>query len=216
MNFNRQLGIVTPAELPAVILIGCGGIGSPTAVIAAKMGVPEITLIDDDHVDEHNLPNQFYRHEDLTEPKVRALADIISKFSLTKCYPEIMRVTAESYLSGVVLSGVDSMAARIAIWDAVKRQKENIPIYIEGRMLRETFIINTVQPSIMSDEDVSWYESTMCPDSEAVDGPCTERAVAYNSFAIGSLIALQIKKFAKKEPLERQIIVDLTNLLLMK
>lgn len=215
MEFHRQAGIILPSELPAVTIIGCGGIGSPTAIICAKMGVPILSLIDDDTVESHNLPNQFYLLNDLGKQKCQALADNVKKISITTAAGYFQRIKAEDFLSGVVVSGVDTMSARYDIWSAVQKHKEDIPLYLEARMLKEVGIIHTLFPNKMTPEDVKWYEDTLCSDEDAVDGPCTERAVAYNVFAIGSFIACQIKKFAKGEDMKRQIIIDLANTLMM-
>src|SRR5690349_4359975 len=104
MNYNRQAGIIRQDELSPITVIGCGGIGSPTAIIAAKMGVPEIMLFDDDHVEDHNLPSQFYFLEDNGQQKAKALAETIKALADTKVHVECNRVSAETVLGGIVVS----------------------------------------------------------------------------------------------------------------
>lgn len=209
MEFFRQYGIVIPSELPPVTMIGAGGIGSMTALALAKTGVPMLYLIDDDAVEEHNLPNQFFRHSDLGENKVRALANAVKEYSISEVQGYKTCVKSTHPLSGVVISGVDSMESRKAIWAAVYANRAEIPIYIEARMAREIGIIYTVDPS--NPQHWDWYLETLCDDADAIEVPCTERAVAYNVWILGGRIAAQVKKFAKGEPMYFEIIEDITN-----
>lgn len=65
-----------------VCVVGCSGTGSPVIEQLARLGVGEIILIDDDHVEAKNL-NRIVNatEEDATEnkPKVHVLADAIKR-----------------------------------------------------------------------------------------------------------------------------------------
>ena len=57
----RGLDFFDPAKThPDVLIIGCGHIGSYMAFGLARMGVKNITVVDHDMVEPHNLPNQFF------------------------------------------------------------------------------------------------------------------------------------------------------------
>lgn len=56
----------------SLLIAGCG-LGSSTAVAAARMGFQHFVLIDGDTVDAHNLNRQFYDFDDIGTPKVQAL-----------------------------------------------------------------------------------------------------------------------------------------------
>ncbi len=61
VSYLRQLDIIDPGKFTGKIrVIGVGGIGSPTAIILAKMGFKRFVLMDDDTVEPHNLPSQFF------------------------------------------------------------------------------------------------------------------------------------------------------------
>ena len=82
MNHFRQLDILNPSDIVfPVSIIGCGGIGSPTALMLSKVGYPEINLIDPDLVEEHNLPNQLFPLSAIGQKKVDACAEMMAKFS---------------------------------------------------------------------------------------------------------------------------------------
>lgn len=214
MDFWRQLDVVSPEDLSqlSVTIIGAGGIGSPTTLALAKMGVENITVYDDDSVELHNLPNQLYRFGDLGKTKVEGLKDICQDFAgvLIDIKPE--RLNRQHSLSGVVVSGVDTMSSRKEIWQRVKYNPA-VQIYVEARMGAEVCRIHTVKPCDPS--DVKWYETTLYSDEEAVEAPCTARAIIYCSFMIGALVANQVKKFARAEPLAHEVIFDLKTLTLL-
>jgi tRNA A37 threonylcarbamoyladenosine dehydratase len=60
-----------------VLVIGCGALGSHTAIQLAKMGCHEFTLVDFDIVERHNLNNQAYTKEDIGKLKIEALKEHI-------------------------------------------------------------------------------------------------------------------------------------------
>jgi hypothetical protein len=207
MDFCRQLDVVSPSDLAdlRVTVIGAGGIGSPTTLALAKMGVSHIVVYDDDSVELHNLPNQLYRFSDLGKAKVEGLKEICQDYAgvLIETKPERFDAGQHS-LSGVVVSGVDTMAARKEIWQRVKYNPA-VSLYIEARMGAEVARIHTIR----------WYETTLYSDEEAVEAPCTARAVIYCAFMIASLVANQVKKFARAESLAREVIFDLKTLTLI-
>src|SRR4051794_25169824 len=61
-----------------VLLLGAGGLGSPTALYLAAAGVGTLGLVDDDVVDVSNLQRQvIHSEETLGEPKVESAAGAI-------------------------------------------------------------------------------------------------------------------------------------------
>ncbi len=214
LDFWRQLDVVSPSDLAdlKVIVIGAGGIGSPTVLALAKMGVPHITVYDNDSVELHNLPNQIYRLSDLGKPKVEALSDATIDYAGISLDTK-NELFENQKLSGVVISGVDSMAARKTIWEKV-RYNPSIPLYIEARMGAEICRIHSVRPT--DPMDVKWYESTLYSDDDALDLPCTARAIIYTVFVIAGLLACQVKKFVTGQDILKEIIFDLVTMSLLK
>jgi hypothetical protein len=211
MDFWRQMDLVTPSDFEryTVTIIGAGGIGSPTALAISKMGVEKITIYDDDIVEKHNLPNQMYRISDIGKSKVEATKDICNDFAgltITTCNEKFENQSVH----GIVISGVDTMKSREAIW---KRMKYNpmVNAYIDARMGAEVCKICMVNPC--DPGDIKWYEKTLFPDEKASEEPCTARSVIYNTFTIAGLVASQVKKFARAQPFAREVIFDLKTLI---
>jgi hypothetical protein len=214
VEYWRQLDIVKPEEFPHVTVVGVGGIGSFTVLALAKMGVQHMTVYDPDTVENHNVPNQLYRISDIGALKARAISQVCEQFTgyFPACFNvKIARDSAPS-LSSIVVSGVDSMAARKEIWELVKYQV-SVPLYVEARMGAEVMRIHSVHPC--DPDEVKWYETTLYDDAQALQEPCTARAIIYTGFAIAAFIASQVKKHVKGEPLMKEIIFDMKTLTLL-
>jgi tRNA A37 threonylcarbamoyladenosine dehydratase len=105
-----------------IALIGCGRTGSLVAVTLARLGVRELSLIDPDVVEEHNLGEMDAVTEaDLGLPKAEAVAVHLQTIatSATEFIPIPSLVTADSALAAckeadVLFCCADNDAARLA------------------------------------------------------------------------------------------------------
>jgi len=108
-----------------VVLVGCGGIGSPSLQYLAAAGIGRLTLVDDDVVDVSNLQRQtIYTPSDVGRPKAETAAEWVRRFDLgLKVDPVVARLgdhNAHEVLAGahVVLDGCDNFATRLVVSDA--------------------------------------------------------------------------------------------------
>ena len=213
MDFLRQLDLVRPEALEAPLaVVGCGGIGSFAALALAKMGCQRLTLYDDDRVESHNVPNQLYRPADVGRPKAEALAEIVRAFAGVTPRAVVERVDGQR-LEGLVVAGVDSMRARRSIWQRSVRYRAAVPLFLDGRLGAEVIRLYAIRPA--DPDDVRYYAATLYNDAEAEPPGCSAGGIVYTGFAVGSLIANQVKRFAAGEPLRREILCDLKTLTLV-
>lgn len=108
-----------------VLVIGCGGLGSPIAIYLATSGIGELHLVDFDTVAVSNLHRQvFFRIEDVQLPKVEVLANEIKKRApFTKVSYTNNAVDKNSIIAlvsefDVVVDGTDSLPVKYLINDA--------------------------------------------------------------------------------------------------
>ena len=102
-KFIRQKDLVNYKIFNVPItVIGVGGIGSFTVLTLAKMGFRNITIYDHDRVEQHNLPNQFYRIKDLKKYKVDALADLVYEFEGLKILEARPKIIEKLQSKGLV------------------------------------------------------------------------------------------------------------------
>jgi molybdopterin/thiamine biosynthesis adenylyltransferase len=208
MDYTRQVDIFNPEQFKDIKIgvVGVGSVGSFVVLTLAKMGFKNITVWDDDTVEEHNLPNQFYPLITIGKPKVFALAAIIDSMTGAIIIPNNCKFTTETYQQvDILISAVDSIEARRAIWKCGKEHQ----LYIDSRMGGEYIRIFTIR----GQGDYTHYEKSL--ERAGIQLPCTARTIIYNVLANASLVALLVKKFLKKEPISREITFDMKNMLLM-
>lgn len=74
--YQRQsaLGLGVPDE---VSVVGCGGTGTWVGILCAMIGVPKISLFDDDIIERHNLSRLPFSEESIGKKKTEVLKDFI-------------------------------------------------------------------------------------------------------------------------------------------
>ncbi|HET8774934.1 MAG TPA: molybdopterin-synthase adenylyltransferase MoeB [Thermoanaerobaculia bacterium] len=134
MRYQRQitlpeLGEAGQAKLNAgsVLVVGAGGLGSPTAIYLAAAGVGRIGLVDFDRVDLTNLHRQIlYGTSDVGRPKLEAARERLGDLNPeVRIEPHAARLTSENALEilagyDVVIDGTDNFATRYLVNDACK------------------------------------------------------------------------------------------------
>jgi molybdopterin/thiamine biosynthesis adenylyltransferase/rhodanese-related sulfurtransferase len=108
-----------------VLLIGAGGLGSPTGVYLAAVGVGTLGIIDDDVVDLSNLQRQIlHRTPDVGRPKVESARDTIHAMNPdVTVVPYAERLTVDNIERiikdyDVIVDGSDNFATRYLVNDA--------------------------------------------------------------------------------------------------
>ena len=109
----------------SVLVVGCGGLGSPIAVYLASSGLGKIHLVDFDTVDETNLHRQvFYALNDVGKPKAEVLFNFIKKRApfteVSFTNKPITKDNVFELISGVdiVVDGTDSLPTKYLLNDA--------------------------------------------------------------------------------------------------
>ena len=108
-----------------VLMLGAGGLGSPSAVYLSLAGVGTIGLVDFDVVDLSNLQRQIlHQNDDVGRPKVISAKETINRFN-----PDVNVQIHETMLSAenameiisqydVVVNGADNFPSRYLVNDA--------------------------------------------------------------------------------------------------
>jgi molybdopterin/thiamine biosynthesis adenylyltransferase/rhodanese-related sulfurtransferase len=116
-----------------VLLIGAGGLGSPSGLYLGAAGVGTIGLVDDDVVDASNLQRQVLHNTTrIGVPKVDS-----AKQTLTELNPDVnviphrVRMTSENVLDiikdyDVIVDGADNFQTRYLLNDAALKLKKPV------------------------------------------------------------------------------------------
>lgn len=83
MNLTKHFKFFDPInDLKYPIhIIGCGAVGSNLAEMLTRIGVPNLHLYDMDTVSSHNITNQIYTQEFISEKKTTSLNIILKKIN---------------------------------------------------------------------------------------------------------------------------------------
>lgn len=207
MDFHRQLDVVNVprlAEIP-ITVIGAGAVGSFATLALAKSGAERIRVFDDDTIEAHNLPNQWYRLADIGRRKVDALRELVGEMTGVVIDAQPQRFDG-AVATEVTLCCVDSMDVRIDLW---KKLTPRPSLYVDARMGAEVGKVLCVGPF------GSWYDDTLYPSSEAFRAPCTAKATMYCASGLAAFIASQVANYASDRPVKPDMTVDFRNGLLL-
>lgn len=210
----RQRDLLPPARLSRghAIVIGVGAIGRQVALQLAAVGVPRLTLVDDDQVAVENLAAQGYWPSDLGEAKVTATA------KLCRSIHPAMEVTEHCHRFGrsspkrlelmdsamplAVFCCVDAITTRRLIWEAIR---EHIAFWADGRMAAETIRV------LASDRPINdtRYAATLFAATEAHAGSCTARSTIYTASIAAGLMLSQFSRWLRQMPVEPDQVLNL-------
>tara|TARA_R110000787_G_scaffold200643_7_gene311632 strand:+ start:6982 stop:8070 length:1089 start_codon:yes stop_codon:yes gene_type:complete len=134
--FKRQITLSEIGEVgqqklqnAKVLVVGCGGLGSPIAVYLASSGIGQLHLVDFDKVDVTNLHRQvFYSLEDVGHYKSECLAKFIQKrapftnvsFSKKPLTKENVTELISKY--DIIVDGTDSLPTKYLLNDVCVMQ----------------------------------------------------------------------------------------------
>ncbi|MCF6765294.1 HesA/MoeB/ThiF family protein [Thiotrichales bacterium 19S3-7] len=107
-----------------VLIVGCGGIGSPVALYLAASGIGHIGLVDFDRVELSNLQRQIlYRESQIGQPKVMVAQKALCELNSTICIKAYDLKLDESSaldlfkLYDLIIDGSDNFQTRYLIND---------------------------------------------------------------------------------------------------
>ena len=215
-KYIRQQELVNQEKLANlhVTIIGCGAVGSFTGLSLCKIGVGQLTLIDPDTINIENLPNQFFREDDLGKKKVDACSDLIRQFDRQIPIVTLARPFIKQKLEAdVVIVAVDSMDVRKRIWNTVITHR-TVKLLIDPRMAAHVIQIYSVIPGDPS--SCKAYEATLVDESETLEERCTARSIIYSVLPLAGLVCRQVATFANDEWIEPALTLDLKTLSLIQ
>lgn len=208
ISHARQRDFFDPLTSKVTLtVIGAGGIGSFFSVMAGKLGINKIIVYDGDYIEAHNMPNQFFPLEDFGHAKVESLQSTIEKYTVSEVNGIFERVTSDTELHGIVVSGVDSMAARKEIAEAVYKSKFKVNRYFDARIGGEKIVIYSVNPK--NADQWRLYQKTLYSDEEAREDPCTRRSVIDIMAHVGAHLLTLLRRYISNEEISEFTYVDI-------
>ena len=200
----RSRGLVDNLNQFNFHILGCGAIGSATALQLVRMGAENFCLYDNDEVDTGNIGVSQYTLYDIGNKKVDCLkSDIldINNTAEVMCADELFSNYIYMNDDDIIILGFDSMKSRLDAVKALTGWKHSKPYaLIDGRMGAEHYQQYTIlRPTLKKYQEV-WYS-----DENGSEEPCNMKATSYCSNMSGSFIANAIRKVVTKQPYEKFI-----------
>jgi len=192
MSFLRQHALFDPEQQTSnITIIGAGSTGSFIALTLAKLGFNHIDVFDNDVVDNHNLPNQFYRVQDIGKPKVIALQQIIEHFTgitinANNSFVENVNTTLEVMPNMIVVLALDKLETRKMLVEQLKGWPIKI---VDPRMGGEGWQVHVVDFS-NTDEYDRYYQTLLGTPKHL---PCGAQSIIYTILNVSSEVARIIK-----------------------
>ena len=197
MEFTSQEKIYNPEKQRLkIVLIGAGSTGSFLTLTLAKMGLNRIKVIDYDKIEAKNIPNQFYRTQDIGKYKVEALKEIVKDFTDTEIQTENIKID-ENYswdfdLNTLFIFCIDNMEGRQLIYNQIK----DFPIkLIDTRFGSEGFSIHVVD--LGNEEDREKYEKSL--KLKIMDTVCGEKGVIFSILSLSAEVCRIVKAIDTQE-----------------
>jgi molybdopterin/thiamine biosynthesis adenylyltransferase len=190
-------------------VIGVGAIGRQVALQLAALGIPRMTLFDDDIVQVENLAPQGYWPEDMHHHKVNATAELCRRIhppiALTAVPERFKRSTMrEMPFDGepIIFCCVDSIVTRRMIWETVRSSAR---FFVDGRMSAEVLRVIAVDEPAMDD----YYPRTLFAAEQAYVGACTARSTIYTASIAAGMMVHQFAKWLRGLPVDADLTLNL-------
>lgn len=218
--FKRQITLSEIGEIgqqklqnASVLVVGCGGLGSPIAVYLASSGIGKIHLVDFDTVDITNLHRQvFYSLDDVKQPKAKVLSAFIKKRApFTEVSFTNKPITKDNVFKlienvNIAVDGTDSLPTKYLLNDACVLK--NKPL-VYGSLYKFDGYVATFNV-LQKDETYSANLRDAFPEM-ATDIPNCEEAGTLNSI-VGLIATAQVNEVLKLitgigKPLINQLLI---------
>ena len=211
----QEIGKVGQQKLQnaSVLVVGCGGLGSPIAVYLSASGIGKIHIVDFDTVDISNLHRQvFYTLDDVGKQKAEVLSDFIKKRApFTEVSFSNKSVSKENVFEllenvDIVVDGTDSLPTKYLLNDACVLK--NLPL-VYGSLYKFDGYVATFNV-LQKDGTYSANLRDAFPEM-ATDIPNCEEAGTLNSI-VGMIATHQVNEVLKLitgigKPLTNQLLI---------
>lgn len=190
---ERQQDLINFQSLATPItIIGAGAVGGTAAFFLSKMGMCNIRLFDFDEVDMVNMNCQMFGLHNIGQAKVDAISSTVEQWCGNKveAINKAFEPSDWHALSGIVLSGADSMKVRKEVFEAWLKSPSATHL-IDTRMSIEYLAVYVISKD--DKKAVADYTKTLYSDEQAVQERCTLKSVIYTAALAGGWVCKAVK-----------------------
>ena len=206
----RDASNIRWAEDSEVLVVGLGTIGGIALPVLSNLSFKNITAVDPDTIEIHNVHNQDYDVVDIGLPKVEAMRKKILRHNGVNIRAEQQKIVDMSQIEGmfggkfpdIVYIGVDNMEFRNRFWRhmahaARYEDPQKLPeLVIDARMTLGTFNVIALPLRKLgrtAEGAINQVYNEYCfSDEEGLQERCTARSIIFCATAIASYTAALI------------------------
>lgn len=190
---TRFLGVIkgTLIDSVKILLIGAGGIGNPMAKMLASVGFVNVTIMDGDIVEQHNVLPQGYKLGDIGRSKAEALVDEVFLSTGNRYTPlhEMYDEKTDTSVYDIIISAVDNQKTRIILADRIQA-----PLLIDARMVLGKFHVYIIDfREGVNRKD--YFDIALFSDDKAIQLACTEKAISFTGSTLASYVGSWLIKY---------------------
>lgn len=191
MSVERFKDAIWFSDIPlyTVHLIGCGGIGSWTAMFLSRIGF-NLYIYDNDIIDNTNLSGQFFTRDDIGHNKATAISTLCDKFDGKNHHaiPFKFNYNGDNAPYDIIISAVDNIETREYLFHIYNKLKANVDIlFIDGRLSAEFWQLFVLHRNSNS-YDIDMYRESLDQLNNLDDDPCTFKQTSH----IAAMLAANI------------------------
>lgn len=208
LRHRNQMDLFNPEEYKdkKIVIVWVWWVWSLTTLILAQMWIKNITIIDFDKIENHNISSQFYKTNQLEKLKVESLASNVEEFTwiLPKAINEKYK-PEHTEDADIIIMWVDDMEVRK---DIVETSNPNLS-FIDCRMAWEVFEVYTFTKYQKEIYMGNWYSN-----EDASPEVCTAKSISYNTAVIAGIIWKIVKDILSNKIVKYNYVVDLVNIII--
>lgn len=167
------------------VIAGAGATGSFFAFFLARAGVPNISIIDFDTFEPHNLGSQMISYDAVGQNKAEAVANMLGQFtnaSNIKRHNNRLEEISSGYAykwNDIYVSAIDSMSARKEMFESFLNTYDANPIFIDTRISAEYWEVYAVTRNNKS--AIDRYKETLFSDDQGNTGACNYQQSSHSA-----------------------------------
>lgn len=178
-----------------IMLAGCGGIGSWTGLLLARLQPYRLFLYDPDTVEAVNMAGQLYETAHFGELKVASLSNVVQRFSsFNRVFTVPERYSRDKGTSNVMICGFDNMEARATFFDAWLLHVDRLPeelrkecLFLDGRLAAEEFQVLCIRGDDIFNIE-RYRKEFLFSDAEAEETVCSYKQTSFMANMIASVM----------------------------
>lgn len=178
-----------------IMLAGCGGIGSWTGLLLARLQPDRLFLYDPDRVEAVNMAGQLYEAVHFGELKVSSLVNVVQRFSsFNRVFTVPERYCLDKGTSNVMICGFDNMEARATFFDAWLHHADRQPmeqrkecLFLDGRLAAEEFQVLCIRGDDVYNIE-RYRKEFLFSDAEAEETVCSYKQTSFMANMIASVM----------------------------